>query len=312
MSSVREPQELAPVDHMAAQALLWSAIREFGKPFTLDDMLKRVSRRDVRWPMGSGKRQGHPPGGIAQTRRNVVAEFLTDFAAAGALTVTDRLAKPGPVYAVASGSGDGVELPMPRPQPVAFFVRDLPLQIPASHDGLWALIRSLGRDGSFRVADVVMAVRGNIRSSDVLAYARALERAGILVRELSIPDDPRYRVDLRHVETPRLRADGSVLAVARRTALMWRSIKMLGLFTADNLAVAASLPDLAITPEQAGRYADDLTAGGYLISQSLKLYRLKPGMNTGPAAPRVLRARFIWDANLCRVMGAAAIDEVRS
>jgi hypothetical protein len=245
-------------------------------------------------------------------RRGLISDYLMDWAALGLLTVTDRTARHGPLFKQAVDTPVAPPVPLPRPVPVAFYPHALELQIPASHDGLWSLIRWMGRAGPFALADLIAAVRGHIQPDDVRAFVRALERGGVLTPELAVPDKPRFRVDLRHVETPRLRPDGQPLQGPQRHALMWRSIKMLGLFTADNLAMAASLPDLAVTPAQAARYADDLTAGGYLISQSLKLYRLRPDMNTGPAAPRVLRARFIWDANLCRVMGASSIDEARS
>jgi hypothetical protein len=296
------------------QTVVWDAVSTLHQPFNLDDVLVRLIHVS---------RAGWFP--RVSQRRGVIADLLTEFAASGQLRITDRrdqrqntdsvsgvrrghIVRRGPVYQITTTTPPPA---VPRPEPVAFFTASLSLQIPATQDGLWSLIRWHGaRDGSIVIADLIKAVADHIDAREVRAYCRALEKAGVLTHDLNV-DQQRFKVDLRHVETPRLRPDGSVMLGPRRNALLWRSIKMLGLFTADNLAMAASLPDFAITPEQARRYADDLTAGGYLLSQGGKLYRLKPDMNTGPAAPRVLRARFVWDANLCRVMGATAIDEVK-
>jgi hypothetical protein len=310
-----------PEDSAGLASSVWDVIRDFTNEFCADDVLGRLHSVEGRW---------HRYQASTAQRRSLIADVLIEFAGAGRLTITDRRdrqavaldAKPGtrpsrqtgPFYRVAAPQARQPVL-QPRPEPVAFYAQKLNVQIPATHDGLWALIRWFGSNAdcdTVPLSDLVAAVRETIDATDVRAYCRMLERAGVLSPVLSVPDKPRFRVDLSHIETPRLRTDGSLQPGPQRHAVMWRSIKMLGLFTAENLAVAASLPDLAITPAQAARYADDLTAGGYLISQSLKLYRLKPGMNTGPAAPRVLRARFIWDANLCRIMGATSVDEVRS
>jgi hypothetical protein len=309
-----------PEDTAELASCVWDVIRDLDAEFCADDVLGRMRSVEGKW---------HRYQSNHAKRRSLIAEVLMDFAGVGRLTITDRRdrqalpldAKPnarpsrqtGPFFSVATPASQQPPR-QPRPQPVAFYPNRLDVQIPATHDGLWALIRWFGSNSdadTLTVDDVIAAVRGTIDARDVRAYCRSLEKAGILVPVLAIPDTPRFKVELRHIETPRLRADGTVMPGPRRHALLWRSIKMLGLFTADNLAMAASLPDFAITPDQARRYADDLTAGGYLISQSLKLYRLKPDMNTGPAAPRVLRARFVWDANLCRIMGATAIDEVK-
>jgi hypothetical protein len=191
------------------------------------------------------------------------------------------------------------------------------LQIPRNHDGIWSLMRWFAQHrGGFTLSDLREQIGGNIADDEVMTYVRALDRGGFIVPELTIGFDPRYRVNLRFIETPRLRVDGSLMAGPQRFGNMWRSMKMSGYFTALDLAIGASLPELPVSREQAARYADDLVAAGYLVARDRadepRLYRLYPKMNTGPAAPIVLRARFVWDANLCRIMGqASAIDEVR-
>ena len=91
---------------------------------------------------------------------------------------------------------------------------------------------------------------------------------------------------------------------------------MLGYFTAAELAAGSSEPDFAVSLEQAQRYATALAEAGYLNTRERggepALYRLKNGMNTGPAAPEVLRAHLVWDPNKCRAMSTMArAEEVR-
>jgi len=210
--------------------------------------------------------------------------------------------------------------PAPPTFPIGFDTRQrsrLDIEIPRTHDGLWMLMRWFTHHkNGFALSALVAQIGANIESAEVIAYVRALERGGYLIPELTTGFDPHYRCNMKFVETPRIRADGVLMAGPQRFANMWRSMKMCGYFTALDLASAASLPDQPISREQAARYADDLVAGGYLVAKDRgdepRLYRLKPAMNTGPAAPVVLRARFVWDANLCRIMGqASSIDEVR-
>lgn len=207
--------------------------------------------------------------------------------------------------------------PPPATEPALFYTFNLPLQLPRTYDGLWALMNWLDRErGGFSMADVVRLVDGKITNRIVEGYVRALDRAGAITVAVKIGSARIYRVDRRFVETPRIKADGTLLQGPRRAATMWRSMKMLTYFTAQDLASAASMPDLDVSVEQAQRYAAALSEAGYLITRQrgdeAPVYRLKTTMNTGPAAPEVLRAHLVWDPNTCRVANATArAEEVR-
>lgn len=270
----------------------WKVMRTIGsrgRPFTVQEVKARVPD---------------------EAKRNLTA-YVKDLASAGFLENcapdTYKLARTKPAADLT-----------PCPQPVAFHNAKLNLQIPRNHDGIWSLMRWFAQhQGYFTLDELRRQIGGNIADEDLTAYVRALDRGGFITPELTIGFDPRYRVNLKFVETPRVRADGSLMTGPQRFGNMWRSMKMCGYFTAVDLAIAASLPDLPISREQAARYADDLVAGGYLVARDRgnepRLYRLRPNMNTGPAAPVILRARFVWDANLCRIMGqASSVDEVRA
>lgn len=193
----------------------------------------------------------------------------------------------------------------------------LPIQIPRTYAGLWAVMQWFDRERKgFSALDVLRIFGHEVDPRVVRAYIEALERGRYLDTAFRVGTVQVYRVVRRSVDAPRLARDGVLLSGPRRTANMWRSMKMLAYFTALDLASAASLPELPITVEQAQRYITALVDAEYLGVRARKdeptLYRLKNSHNTGPAAPEVLRTQFVWDANLCRVVTPSArAEEVR-
>lgn len=193
----------------------------------------------------------------------------------------------------------------------AFAARCVTLTVPRGEDGYWMLIRYLDGRGGFTRDEVKRRLPDDGARQSFDVYMDALIRAGFV----SPAGTGLHRVTRKQVEAPRLTQAGRQKVHATRQSYLWRAMKMLGFFSVDDLVVAASSPDLEITSIFAASYADELAAAGYLLSRNERgrmLYRLRPAMNTGPAAPQVLRARFVWDPNLCRVVGEATrIDEVR-
>lgn len=86
---------------------------------------------------------------------------------------------------------------------------------------------------------------------------------------------------------------------------MWRTAKMLRQFTANDLAIAASLPDAPVKLAEAVHYTLWLAKGGYLVA-ALPPHKGGKGRrttwrfvrNTGPKPPMVLRTKALWDPNL--------------
>lgn len=220
-------------------------------------------------------------------------------------------------YAVVA---EGAALPpQPLPLPSCFAYPEgrrgqwPPLHVPASIDGVWRLVLHLDQKRRPITWD---CLRGVIEAGETGASLEAFVKGLVAGGYLRPNDDGSFRLLRRQFETPRLTQAGKPLAHAMRSQHMWRAMKMCGYFTARDLAIAATLPDYPVTEDEAQRYAEELVTVGYLQSRdnpdALRLYRLKSKMNTGPAAPRVMRARFVWDPNLCRVMGVAThVEEVR-
>lgn len=191
----------------------------------------------------------------------------------------------------------------------AIQARRLTLTLPHGDDGTWTLIRHLNTRGRFRLGDLVRPLPADTHDA-AIDYVSALLRGGFLSGAI----DDWMRIERQQVEAPKLTKLGRARALPTRQANLWRAIRMLGVFYVEELIAAAVSSEVPIGADFALRYVEELATAGYLITRSetgRDMFRLKSRMNTGPAAPQVLRARFVWDPNLCRVMGdATRIEEV--
>lgn len=106
------------------------------------------------------------------------------------------------------------------------------------------------------------------------------------------------------VEAPRVRRDGSLVPVPQTDAL-WRAMKMIGSFTALDLAAATGAAEL-----QCRDYCQHLARAGYLQAQyehpKPSRYRLIPAKNTGPLPPQIQRTKAVYDPNLRQIVWADA------
>lgn len=193
----------------------------------------------------------------------------------------------------------------------AIAARTVTLTIPNGPDGYWTLIRYLDGRGGFTVGDATRRLPDDAARSQFADYIGLLIKAGYVVAHKA--GGQMLRIVKQQPEAPRLTAAGKQRAVATRQQLVWNAMKMLTYFSVSDLLLATSA---GMRRDAVERYLEALVSAGYLVSREMegrKLYRMKPGMWTGPVAPQVLRANFVWDANLCRVVGTAiGIEEIRS
>ena len=96
---------------------------------------------------------------------------------------------------------------------------------------------------------------------------------------------------------------------------MWNVIRKGRLFHARELAVQASTDEVKVEHETAKRYVRELESAGYLsvrdpgAGRKPRIYMLKPGHNTGPRPPAILRAKVVWDRNKGEIMGRVLAEE---
>ncbi|MFU3828838.1 hypothetical protein ACM7HO_32000, partial [Pseudomonas aeruginosa] len=105
------------------------------------------------------------------------------------------------------------------------------------------------------------------------------------------------------VEAPNLNADGKPSQQGYTTEAVWRTLRILGPATPEQIAASVAASGTPVSPSTVQRYFIDLQNAGYLTRNG-RHYALKPGRYTGPRPPIVQREtrRQVYDPNLDQVM----------
>ncbi len=159
----------------------------------------------------------------------------------------------------------------------------------------------------------VIAERTGVLRKTVSDYLRALERAGhlALVIDAEAEGDRVYVLvrDTGH-EAPRVRRDGSAVAQGGGVEAMWRTMQVLGEFTAAEVSHHATTERGAVSEATAATYVSVLAKAGYLRKVRAAQSRLaRPAVyrlvrRTGPKPPQVQRVKRVYDPNTGEVHGA--------
>ena len=180
---------------------------------------------------------------------------------------------------------------------------------PEGREVIWAAIRRLK---VFCLLDLEHETR--IRTSTIKTYLTGLTAAGYIAR---IPDpregvDPRFQraywtvPDDAEREAPRVRRDGSPVVQGRVREHLWRTMKILGVFTYRDLIVNATTEECTVRLEDARSYCRMLCAAGYIERIARGRFRdttrYRFLRDTGPRPPQVQRVKQVWDANLGEVV----------
>lgn len=187
----------------------------------------------------------------------------------------------------------------------------------------WRVMRALGADGGAFTVRQIFDHSNCSSQSAIRDYLRRLIQAEYVeALGLATDDDGIERVSYRLLKRPRtapsLRRDGSAGRQGRGQAQMWNAIRGLSTFTAQEIAVAATTDECVIAATTAKSYLLTLARAGYLSTaepggpNKPTVWRLKPSMNTGPLAPKILRAKLVWDANREKIMGDLLATQVAS
>ncbi|WFE92283.1 hypothetical protein K1718_13235 [Roseibium porphyridii] len=191
------------------------------------------------------------------------------------------------------------------------------------HDHYWSVIRDLGKNAHFTKFEI--AQRCNDPTDKCIDdFLGRLKKAGFIetVKTTYGPTAKNgrarrdvYRLVRRPATTPLLNRDGTVGIQSLGQANMWKAMRAVSQFNKHELAVVATTDEVTVSVETASRYARLLDQAGYL--QVLKaggpgvprVWRLKPSMNTGPKAPKILRSKMVYDSNRMEIMGRPQAEE---
>lgn len=191
--------------------------------------------------------------------------------------------------------------------------------IPCGEAGFWRIIRALDAKSAWTISDVHGETTGQPRHlKGIRNYVSALVKGGFARVASEIPNargggaTKFYRLVKKPAEAPALRSDGSIVPVSAQQRI-WNAMRTLRQFTADELAFTAAIGKRVLPRVTVERYLTDLNAAGYLVGGSTVprgqavAWRLKPAMNTGPMAPKILALHVVFDANRQTVITPDAV-----
>lgn len=168
---------------------------------------------------------------------------------------------------------------------------------------IWAAVRTLhGRQDAITAAAVRELLTGAPAGClhRIRAYLRSLADAGYLavVPRAQVGETVIYLLvrDTGH-EAPRIRLDGTAIAVASGRERMWAVMRVLRSFTALDLAVHASVDDHVVAESDASHYCRSLARAGFLRVVKPGTWRLNSARWRGPQPPRLRRDKHIHDPN---------------
>lgn len=176
---------------------------------------------------------------------------------------------------------------------------------------IWAAIRKLSEKPGTPMTRTRIGQVSYVPVRTVGSYVAALEAAGILSRsEAKGPGGGATWVLERDVGPmpPRLLPDGTEPKLGSGRDRLWRTMKMLKVFTPRDLAIAASIEGARVAPNEADSYVKFLVKAGYLRLRvparrgrngSQAIYQFI--RNTGPEAPQITRGKAVFDPNLKQV-----------
>ncbi len=175
---------------------------------------------------------------------------------------------------------------------------------------IWESMRALHKGGDrFTVRDIWLLSTGNGPKGRVRDYINGLVAAGYLKAWPAPGKATEYElVKDCGIEAPRVRKDGTEVTQGRGREQMWRTVKIIGDFTATDLANAASTPAFPVAESTAKDYCTMLAGAEYLAtvrpgSPGIPArYRLVQSRWTGPRAPMIQRLKQLYDPNTGEVV----------
>lgn len=178
-----------------------------------------------------------------------------------------------------------------------------------------------GKGGSFDKTAVQDHCNPMVSWTLVDDYFDDLEKAGFLKRvggtgvAKGVMGKPiQFVMAKRQGEAPRVSVKGAKVTQGSGQEAMWRAMKVLPIFDYTDIARAATLGTLVVTPQTAKSYVAHMARAGYLGT----VRAAKPGTparhrldkNTGPHAPAITRRKVVFDRNTGEFANLQTAQEV--
>ena len=161
---------------------------------------------------------------------------------------------------------------------------------------IWQVICDLTRANEWFTLSEAVNSTASCATSTVRNYLQALRAAGYVERRDASAQGGSvlWRVVKFSKTAPRLRRDGTPSRDWRGQQQLWNAMRKLKSFDWHELAAVASTPECPVAPGTAQRYVGLLHRAGYLQkvqpARAGRRARWKLRLDTGPRAPRVVRA----------------------
>lgn len=187
---------------------------------------------------------------------------------------------------------------------------------PDNQAAIWQAICSLQVFHHAQLCKEIYHQQGRSVADDtVRSYVRRLERGGYitLLEEQKLQGNAvrkLYEIGLRAPhDAPRLSKTGEPVTQGLAQENMWRTMRIIWIFTPRDLAIQATTEEVEVSETAAKDYCKRLKAAGYLVvvkenngPHSQATYRLIPDKWTGPKAPMIQRIKAVFDPNLGKVV----------
>ncbi len=174
------------------------------------------------------------------------------------------------------------------------------------YEAIWQHI--LNHKGkTFSVHDI--EIHTNVDKETVRDHIKRFMRGGYIEQvENNLIKNNIYRLCNPVKIAPRLNRKGAESTQGLGREQMWRTMKMLGIFSKHDLAVHASTTSIQVKVTTAEDYIKFLNRAGYLVQIKKSKgkcpaeYRFLTSKNTGYKAPMIQRVKNVYDPNLKKVV----------
>lgn len=178
---------------------------------------------------------------------------------------------------------------------------------------LWSQVRALK---TFTTMDLASGAprHFNLELDKIRYYVNGWVKSGHITSEVTKVAGARQEksytlVKDTGIQPPRVDPKGNPVKSGLAREQMWRTMRMIGQFTYQQLAATASTDEVVVSAEDARKYVELLHKANYLQCTTpanhaggLAVYMLKPAAWTGNKPPMIKRTKVVFDQNLHEIV----------